>query len=442
MGKHLKDIVEDGFARLEELAEKRRHILARAQDLAKESLDPGGSLVESKLSESEAKLLDGMNQKSEEMLDNLKLTLEQNAESNRHFLTGIKENLDMRIEGTLEEIAKNRAQISSGIQERLDSLFAELEADSSSAQDSLNSEVDRLVSELEILCKGQSSVLLKTQSEIDAKLSIETEHLKSGLSEVLSQVLSNLDRKRAEFTESLLTSYRMQKQKLEKAYQEIGLNQSAVLSKEFERMKALSSEAKQSMVKESNKKLQETIDKLRTSSSSNLSTLEADFGLAYDSVHRRFNEMKSANERMLTDHNLAISQRDKEIKNKAAAIYMDLITVQDGETGGVARSQSKFIQTSIRLKEMSEGMSDFLGELLNSHSEELSILLASSTRNFANMMVDYRKQLLELLQEQEALCLAKEALLENQLNALERQLSGYENADADSSKISADGGLE
>lgn len=442
MGKHLKDIVEDGFARLEELAEKRRQILARAQDLTKDSLDPAGAVVEAKLSESESKLLDGMNRKSEEILDNLTQTLEQTAESNRHFLNGIKENLDMRLAGTLEEVANNKAQISSGVKERLDSLFADLEADSASARESLNSEVDRLISELEIVCKGQNGLLLKSQSEIDARLASESEQLKSGLSEVLSQVLSNLDRKRGEFTESLGSYYRLQKEKLEKACQETSFNQTGVLSEQFERMKACVSDAKQSMVKESNQKLQETIESLKSSSSSNLSTLEADFALAHDSALRRLNEMKSAKERMLIDHNLALSQRDKEIKSKAAAIYMDLITVQDGEKGSTAGPENKFIQTSITLKKMTEGLNDSLLNLLNSHSEELSILLSSSTRNFASMMADYRKQLLELLQEQEQLCLARETALENQLNGLETQLAGFESSDTGNGKISSDGGLE
>lgn len=442
MGKHLKDIVEDGFSRLEELADRRRQILSRAQEVAIASLNPQNEAMENKLNQSESALVSDMNEKAEQLLHELKETLEQASESNRHFLNGVKENLEMRLNGTLSEILNSKSNISAGVTERLDSLFNELEKDSESAKSTLNSELNRLISELEGICKGQQTQLLKSQSQIDARVSIECGQLKSSLSEVLNQVLSNLDKKRSDTTATLVSLYQQQKEKLNTKSEESSIDPSAVLSEQFEKMKSTCAEGKQTMVQTSNKLLQSTLEELTSLSRSRLATLDADCALARDLVSRNLETLQGFKERMSTDHELALSEREKDIKNRAAAIYMDMITMQNPSDpgSGSANGENLFVSTSIELKQMAESLNLQLSDLLQTHSEGLTKLLSSAVRSYSNMMNDFRTQLLELLKEQEEGCIKKEQSLEKQLVLLEGQIAKIEIPDPGNGKA-IDGGL-
>lgn len=437
MAKHLKDIVEEGFARLESLAEKRREILYRADQIASSTTGDHTDSADSKLRHAETSLMTEMESKSKQLLSELEKTLSDEDESGRHFLESGKSRLKLKISGTLTELAQTKAHLLDGSVERLDSLFQELEKDSDVARRHLQSEVERLLADLASSCKANHAKLLQTQSEVEAKLSEETQPLMAELAKTFQWKLEAIEKRRSEIVEELDKMHAQQVKRLAE-----NLNESAltpILREQFASMKQSCVGKEQEMSALQDETYTQVTELFSKTGKESLETLQNEYENSRTATISNLEDLKSFKSGILKQQQSYFSDRSQEVKVHVEAICSELIT-QSGGTASNNKVDAAFMETSTQLNSLTGELNNKLENLLQSQAEGLSKLGQSTSRNFSNLLQDFKTQMQDMLKQQELLCQDKEQSLLKQLAHLEEQVARFTESNKSEGSIELNGG--
>ncbi len=247
MAKNLKDIVDEGFAKLALLAEKRTEILQRSEEIANAASGPQSVIADQKMTAAESGYRAEINSQLDRLLEDLRQTLVQVAENNQIFLASSKENLRLRIARILRELEQTQEFSLTGTSQNLESLILQLEKDFEANRSDLRSEAVKHLGELESLCKRSQSWLHQSQAEIAGKLASSEYELTGLLGESFGDLVHQAEERRRLVSESLEDFYRMQDEQMAAATEELNEETSLAVTKSLNDMNKLCAETEKKL---------------------------------------------------------------------------------------------------------------------------------------------------------------------------------------------------
>ncbi len=422
MGKSLKDIVDEGFSKLELLAEKRKATLARAEQIASTASATQGEAADAKMKATENTLISEMNSRAEHLLQEMRQSLMQASEDNRSFENGAKESLKAQSGAVMTQLERSKTVALDGSVERLDLVLLQLEKDSQSDRRNISTESYRMQTELENICKANQAVLIQSESDVEARLSIKQYELTAVLGETFKQVIQDAERKRAEVAATMENLFRRQSAKLNAEADDLALHANLLIKEEFDKMRdpCISAEKKMDQIR--GEVLASTADRLEFVSKHPVLEFESNFQSRMAALNKTFEDFRELSNELLKQQKQSMTDRDVVYRSNADAIYTALLS--DGDASGLGRSriEDSFNEIAVELKGVADDLNKKLSTLLKTQSEGLSKLSAGAEKSFADLHADFKIQLKDTFKAQDQICVQREEELLKQLERLEKQI--------------------
>lgn len=386
MSKSLKDIVEDGFARLAALSEKRKELLARCNELdGGESSRPGQQGLQ-KLESTELSYCEEINSHVERSREVLQQTLAQIVEDNERFLAGVKENLQLRIARVIKELVHSREWLLSEAVEHLDSSVRPLERELEAGATDLRLESIKLAGELDAICKRHESSLHEAQAEIASKLSGSERESIGALGTEFSQLVQESVKRRQNVTESLEKLYSEQSTILTKLTEELDERISLIVGKNLSTVKELGKTAEKQLDTVKEEIVAKASAEIVSSSQESLSELEASYEFSNHELSNKLTDLKGQNEQLVEQVRQFLSELESTVRKSCETIFNDAKN-RPAEVSDEAPSKGP-LDDAIRQvsRELDMNVADFkrqLNELLRLQSERLSNLCAATENSIS-----------------------------------------------------------
>lgn len=418
MGKLLKDIIDEGFTKLEGLAEKRREILTRAEKVIKEASDPQSDLLEGKMKAAESSSVAEMSTRVDKLMHELRHSLTEQAESNAIFTSGIKNSLKMHGLGIHNELNQTKAHYINGASERLDSLISELEKDSVSFKRNLGSELAKILFDLNSFCKSNQSSLMQSQSDIEAKISLRQHELNTLLGTTFNEIVGEAEQKRKQVNDFLDNLYRRQLEKMDAETEELHGRISKVVKEHLDNMKDSCLSVQKAFHSKQEATLLPTIDRLKTSTETPISELEKLSEDRRNAMSQKSIELREYRSNLLKQHSDALSERESNSKSNTDAFCAELLHPSSGRS----KIDEAFAELSTELSTLTEELQTKMKDLVKAQSDGLTKLNASTRRSYIDLFSDFKTQFRDVVRTQEQLCEEKEEELVRQLENLDKQI--------------------
>jgi hypothetical protein len=383
MSKSLKDIVEEGFGRLAALSEKRKDLIARAQELSGGGESRQGQLTVQKLEFAESNYKDEISAHVSHSQDVFKQTLNQIVEDNERFLAGVKENLQIRVSRLIKESGHTKDWVSSASSEKFDSLIRPLEREMEAGATELKFEAVKLLGELEAACKHGESQLHEAQAETSGKLSTNQQELTGSLGSSFRSIIEESELRRQNVTKSLEKLYSEQSSQMDKLTEELDERISTVVNDNIGSVRNMGKSAEKDLEQVKEKILSSTTTQIIALSKDSLAELETSYEFSNQELSEKLSELQTSTDELLVQVKSFLVELENSVKNGC-----EQICAQIKEKPAVAADKSPtsaiiddaFKQLSREMDLILSDLKRQLGDLLKIQSDRLSNL-CSTTEN-------------------------------------------------------------
>ncbi len=425
MAKNLKDIVDEGFAKLALLADKRMEILKRSEQIASTAGAPQIEFASQKMAAAEVGFRAEINTQLDSLLEDLRQTLVQVAENNQIFLVSVKENLRLRIAKILRELEQTQDYALSGTSEKLGSLILQSEKDFEANRSDLRSESVMLLGDLESLCKRSQSWLHQSQAEIAGKIASSEYELTALLGESFGSLVQQAEERRRQVSESLEEFYRKQDEQMSAATEELNEKTSLAVSKSLSSMEKLCVDSEQKLKAAQDETIKAATSELKSLTHDSLSELVDSCDYSKQELSEKLAEAQELSLQLNAQIKKVLSERESNIKAQAESVYLELKNSGEETLGIVVRSpvDLAFAAVTDEFGTMQSNLKRKIDDLLKVQAESIASLSAASERTFAELVADSKTQIVEMAKTQDALAEQKEAELLQRLEKLAKQIS-------------------
>lgn len=422
MARNLKDIVDEGFSQLANLAEKRAKIMARAERIGSAASGDLGAAAELKLKAAEARFVPEMNSRVEQLVQELRHTLSQVEADNATFQSDIRYRLKLNVTDMIGQMDQTKAFLLTGTRERLDLLLHELETEFQSGRRNIIAEISRLFAELETWNAGNQSSLHQMQTDNALKITLAEYENSALLGKGFNQIVQGADTKRLEVGEFLDSFQNRQLEKLEAGIPDLSLRLEPLVKEQHDTMMDSCIAGERALTELKDTLLSTATDELKSVSQAPLEELEKQSSKATESLSKRIADLQESSDRLLKKDRQSLTEQNDGVLSNAEKIYTTLTRFELG-TGGRGKVDEAFAEISLELSGLTEDLQAKLKALLAAQSEGLERMSSSAERAFSDLFTDFKMQLNELIRAQDQLCAQKEEELMLQLQKLEEQIN-------------------
>ena len=424
MSRNLKDIVDDGFAKLNSLAERRKEILKRTAVLSHGETDLQDNAVV-KLKDVEHDFTAEMNQRSEQAEEFLRQTLAQIAEDNERYLDSVQQSLKMRVSKILKEIAHGQSTGLLAASERLDALMNPLERELAASSSDLRMQATRLLGDLESACNQSQSALHLTYKNSNDKLRSTQNELIAKLDDEYNKVLDKAFSERGERLRTAADLTKEQSVLVTKLDKELDDNFKKILDGSLKDLKALEKEIKQSLKQANDGILKDTVNSFDAKTDEWKVELQESYDFSRQELDDKLAELKQSSDLIAEDLRRFFASSDDDVRAEAAAksdrMKMSILFGTDIDSADIS-ARNPLADFPQEMKELAKNFKDRLQKLNADHSEKLTQLVASTEASWKEVSASAEEKLQEALKEQGAAWTEKEEKLGAQIDKLEQTI--------------------
>ncbi len=418
MAKNLKDIVDEGFSKLSELAAKRKDVLARTEEMESQNKARGREF-EKKLDEAENKYVSEINSQVEQLIVDLRQALVQVEQNNLLFQSSSKKDLRLRVDAVLKNSGTGRELLLSRAQNKLESLFSSQEKKLQSEKLKLTSESTQLTSRLDSLCRSWLSELSQAQSEIAKKTSLKKEQQKLALEESFSSIVKNADGRMEKSKRTIERTVQEQDGKLKSAEEKLESEVSGAVSKALSELKEKFREEEKNLELKKKEEYKSSTEELLTISKEVLSELESSCNYSAQELGKKLEELRQHSKSLTEQQSTSMKELDEGMRSRASIICSELKTFSAGSGNSI---EDAFISLSADLDDLNADIERKLNEMLKEHIESVDKMKSTAEKSFSDLFQDFKFQLEESIRSQDQRCKQKEDDMYAHLEKLEKQI--------------------
>lgn len=444
MSKSLKDIVEDGFGKLAVLSEKRKELIERAEELSGGAGSRQGQQGTQKLEFAESNYKDEIASHVTHSQEVFKQTLTQIVEDNERFLSGIKENLELRVSRVSRELAQTREWLLSGASEKLDSSIRPIEREMEAGVTDLKFDAVKLLGELEALCKRGESSLHEAQAEISGKLSRNQHELTANLNKEFGSIVEASESRRQKLSESLEKLYSEQSSKMAGLTEDLDQRISAVVNDNIGSVKNFGKNAERELDQVKDTVVNLATTQIITLSKESLSELESSHEFSNHELSEKLADLQTSTEELVMQVKEFLEELEKSVKTGFETVSEQL---KNKPSASIPESPSRSaVEDSVKQlsRELELNLNDFkrqLGELLKIQSDRLSNLCSTTDNSISATATSVYAELKQMTRlydqtwsEREQDILARLRKLEKETQDASSRVSGT-NSDNESGSV-------
>lgn len=418
MAKNLKDIVDEGFTKLALLADKRLEILSRVEQITAAANGPEGELADQKLKAVEKNYVAEVNQRVEQMLDELKQSLQELGQNNDFLQKSTKDRLHSSLSKTLGELDHSRQYFLKLSTDKIDSFLKSMDKDLQSGQSELRSVASKQLAELDAVSKRNLASLRHSHAEAEHKIFQGRHDLSAELFDKFSKILKDAEKRRHKLAESFEKLHREHVEKI-----------AAITDKLDDRalLNSMESLKRTGLAKEKilditlDDELTTAVSDLKSTSQGALGELSSGWTDSEKELSTKLSELRELSSKLFNQELESLVGIEASIKNGAETICNELKRGPD--SGKPNKIENAFQEISTELSELTEDLNRKVKDLLKSHSDSMASLCSAADKTFAELALDLNKQVADALKSQEQVCVDKEEALMQHLEKLEKLVS-------------------
>lgn len=423
MSKNLKDIVEEGFAKLSTLAAKRQEILSRCDRLAEGMDGASGKQAVSKIETVEGSSPEDINGHVEKSKEALQQALVQIIEDNERFLSSVKEHLGLRIERMTKELNHTQEWTVGSASERFDSLIRPLEREKEAGTTDLRFEAVKLLSELEAACKRSQSTFHEAQAEIGGRLSSSEHELTAELGIEYKNLIDEAEKKRHLVTQSLEQLYSHQAEQLSTLTEDLNEQLDAAVKENIKSVKQMTKESEQSLATIQNDVVAAAVAEIVSLSQESFSELEASYEFSHHELSEKLTELRTQTSRLLEQVKEGLNSSEEEVRARAADLSNNL--KEEPETSGTKDKNSP-LEDSIadfgrQFDSLHTEFKNQLGDLVKIQAERLGNLSGSAEGAFLTSAQALNTELKQMIRMHQASWTDREQDILKRIAKLEKE---------------------
>lgn len=446
MSKSLKDIVEDGFAKLAVLSDKRKELLAKCEEFSNGSSSKQCQQGVQKLEATEGSYSAEISSHEERSHEVLQQTLAQIVEDNERFLSSVKENLQLRIARVLKDLSQRREWMLADSSEKFDSTVRPLERELEAGTTDLRFEAAKLLGELSAACKRSQSSLHESQAEISGRVSSTENEMSAELGAEFGQLVQEAQRRRKQTTESLEELYGEQSTQMANLTEEMDEKISCVVTQNLHTVKDLGKEAERAFGEIKENVISTTASEIVSLSQESFSELEASYEYSHHELSDKLSELRGQTDKLLGQVNEFLSDLEAGIKSSAESLSEEIKKKPSNQAKNNSRNP---IDESLKqlTRELDLSSSDFkrqLNELLKIQSDRLANLCSSAESSISATALALNTELKQLIRLHEQSWGEREQELLARLRKMEKEAQEtyalVKEDDADHGETSDEGG--
>lgn len=423
MSRNLKDIVDEGFARLTTLSERRIEILKKCSVFTED----GAALQEdavTKLKSVEKDFVSEVTGRTKQSEEYLQQMLAQIAEDNERFLSSLQKNLQLRVSRITQEITHEQDQGLRLASERLDSRVKPFERELASGSSDLKLQSSRLLAELERACKQGHSKLLESQTLMTAKLSNCSSELSLELRDSYSALAEKNNNQRAEKNAAIEKMYSNFSKTLQKFDKDLEKQIEQSIKDALKEFDDLESSVKKSLLDAQASVVISATAGLNAKNQESLTELNESLEFGNQEIAEKMAELKQSTENISKELKEYLSGADDDARLRASKradrIKMSILFGDDPDAEDLV-SRNPLSGLSEELHELSRAFKDRLNKLLKTHSEKLSNIREENEKSWTELSESFDRRLQEKMSEDDKAWSENESKLNSQIEALEQR---------------------
>lgn len=427
MAKNIKDIVEEGFAKLASLADRRKEILQRCELVANAASGAPLAAAEQKVRAAESMYVEEINTQVEHLLSELQQTLAQVAENNQFYQGGVRDKLTMHVGGALTELSQTEDYLHTVSSVQLDSQFAQTDKEIKSYKDDISNESSKMIAELDAECRQNTVELKQTQAEIAGQLTHNQNELNGLIGETCNSIIQNAEKKRKKVSEKLQKLAKGQSDELGKAQRGTEELVEAAAVKSKERMQESCSNAEDELKKKSEIVLNNVLSDMQSVSKDALAQLEDSYDYSRQELSEKLTSLLDLTKKLLQQEQQSLSEMDGGMRNQADALCVELRTGgSDVDGTGIGPRnpiEEAFGTLNDDLNDISDELNRRIKVLLKDQRETMTNFCNSAEKSLLDLFADFMTQMKDNIKVQDQLCIQKEEELLRKLDKLEKQIN-------------------
>ena len=423
MSRNLKDIVDEGFARLTSLAEKRTEIVKCCAVFTEDGAHFQDGAV-SKLKDVEKDFTSEVTQRTKQSEAYLQQMLAQIAEDNERFLSSLQKNLQLRVSRITQDISHDQDQGLKQASERLDSMIKPFERELASGSSELKLQSSRLLAELEKACKQSHSKLLDSQTSMTAKLSNCSNDLSAELHKVHADSISQLSDGRTKKNAAIEKMYSKLSKALDKFEKDLDKEIEKSIKEALKEYDDLQSSAEKSLLEARDAAVDEATAGLDAKNQDSLTELNESLDFGKQEIAEKLSDLRTSTEDVTKELKQFLTGADDDARARASKradrVKMSILFGDDPDSEELV-SRNPLAGLPEEMHELSRSFKDRLNGLLKTHVEKLSEIRVENEKAWTSMGESFDQRLLEKLSEEDKAWSENESKLNSQIEALEQR---------------------
>ncbi len=423
MSRNLKDIVDEGFARLGTLSERRAEILKKCSMFTEDGAASQEDAV-TKLKSVEKDFVSEVTGRTKQSEEYLQQMLAQIAEDNERFLSSLQKNLQLKVSRITQDISHNQDQGLRSASERLDSHVKPFERELASGSSELKLQSSRLLAGLERACKQGHGKLLESQTQMTVKLSNCGSELSTELRDSYSALAEKNNNQRAEknaVIEKIYLNFSNSLQKFDKDLEKQIEQSIKDALKEFD---DLESSVKKSLLDAHESVLSSAAAGLDAKNQESLAELKESLEFGNQEVAEKMAELKQSTDAITKELRDYLSEADDDARIRASKradrIKMSILFGDDPDSEDLV-SRNPLSGLSEEMHELSRAFKERLNKLLKMHVQKLSDIREENEKSWTELSESFDRRLQEKLSEDDKAWAENESKLNLQIEALEQR---------------------
>lgn len=399
MTKNVKDIVDEGFAKLAVYSERQKEILGRCDNFVKGH--PEG-LLERLCATAQNAFMAEIDKCVDRTIEACEDNYSEIERSQLQSQEALKDYLTTRIQSIQISLDNSHAHILSEASDRLDVLFLRIKNEVESARRELAVDADRLLCEADQKVRGSISMINKMQSESSIKVALLEHELLAKLSDAFSGLVQDAEKVRSQSRNSV-------ENVIAHCFAEIseaGSDGDDRLALAVEKIREHSKEERRSferlLLAFYDEKLAESIVELQEQDDQVLSDLESQAKKLKNDLDSKLNQHNSAMQKLSDEENAVLLKIQASVLRQAETRFEEIAMMEARAKTRPSKVERMYTELSKELDTLIDSRSDSMQMLVEEHGKRLREATDEAIANLYMALDELKTELLEFLEQQDS----------------------------------------
>lgn len=443
MSRNLKDIVDEGFAKLAVYSDKRKELVQRSASLSTGSAELQEQAVE-RLKGVDAEFREEMHARTQQAERYLEQTLAQINQDNGAYLESLRQRLTLELAKAKDNLLHEKVRKTDALSEKFDALLNPLERVLAAGSTDLRLESTRLIADLESICKQGHAHLQNMEADCKNKLTDCEQDVLRRFSKDFTDLLSEIDKERKERNAELEKAANDQSKQSSKLAKQIDSEVEKIAEEQLDEFQSTDEKVRESLLKTYESLLSTGRSSLSEHSTQSSEKLKESCQKTAKILDEKFDDCKKVAESAAEELQKYLSQTDDAIRTNAISrsdrMKMAILFGGDLDSKDLV-ANNPLADLPQEMQELSKQFKADLQKLEDAQTEKAKAISESIESNWHSLDASISEKLLDLLNTQEKEFIEQERSLLAQIEKLEQavielcaMLSDGENADDGGSK--------